>query len=63
MKDKFSITHNMKNFKFIYEDYEGNELDSKKYDFENSLEAQKFANKLFANSNMNDLAIIKVIEY
>jgi len=53
----------MKNFKLIYEDYKGNELDSKKYDFENSLEAQKFANKLFANSNMNDLAIIKVIEY
>ncbi len=53
----------MKNYKLIYEDYEGNELDSKQYDFEDSLEAQKFANKLFANSNINDLAVIRVIEH
>jgi len=53
----------MKKFKLIYEDFQANELEIKNYEFETSLEAQIYANELFANSCINDLAIIRVIEY
>lgn len=49
-----------KNYVFVYEDRKKNELQRKTHQFYNITEARKFAAKLLANSNMNDLHKIVV---
>jgi hypothetical protein len=49
----------MKNYKFIFEDRKGNELDSKAIPCVSKREAISIAKKLFSESMQNDLHIVK----
>lgn len=50
----------MKTYRFIYEDAQGNDLETKNYEFENITEARKHAQKLFAVCMYNDCVKIRV---
>ena len=50
----------MKTFVFIFEDNKGNELQRKERICQNKKEAFKLANRILAESMINDLYMIKV---